>query len=294
MGGGHGFFTNRFGLGADNLLEAELVLANGAIVIANDHNSYRDLFWAIRGGGGGTFGVLTKVTMKAHPGESLHAIRLSINPGLTTSKDGFVNATAYLMSVMPDWTDWGLTGHPILQSYRFNSLFTAPGKEAKAISDFVSPFAEKLRTYGVTVSVSNIDSSLNGLTISQNIALNAGITGLGRNGPGVMGSRLLSREGLKDVAGMERMIRTLMEKDYICEPFNVGGGAVAKNRALDIAINPSWRDAIVHFSILPFSQRNFTTVREVEDSYKQTQKDTMELLDPFSVNSSVYLNEVSF
>jgi hypothetical protein len=292
MGGGHGFFTNRHGLGVDNVVEVEIVLPTGEIVTANEH-SYPDLFWAIRGGGGGTFGILTKVTMKAHPGESLHAIRLSINPGAATGKDGFVQAMAYMMSIMPDWNDWGLTGHPILQNSRFNSLFTAPGKEAKAITEFVNPFAEKLRSYGVTVAVSNIDSVINALAISQNMALNAGISGLGRNSPGVMGSRLLSREGLKDVAGMERMMKTLMEKDYICEPFNVGGGAVARNKALDIAINPSWRNAIVHFSILPYGQRNFTTVQEVQDSYQQTQKDTIELLDPFSVNSAVYLNEVS-
>ena len=71
MGGGHGVFTNRFGLGVDNLLEVEIVLPNGDIVISNE-KLHPDLFWAIRGGGGGTFGVLTKVTMKAHTYESLN------------------------------------------------------------------------------------------------------------------------------------------------------------------------------------------------------------------------------
>lgn len=65
QGGGFGFFAKKFGTGAGNLLEAELVTANGDILTANACQN-KDIFWAIRGGGGGTFGVVTKMTMKTH------------------------------------------------------------------------------------------------------------------------------------------------------------------------------------------------------------------------------------
>ena len=71
LGGGHGPFNNWAGLGVDNLLEAELVLANGSLVTANArHNS--DLFWALRGGGGSTWGVLTTLTLRAHAFRGFH------------------------------------------------------------------------------------------------------------------------------------------------------------------------------------------------------------------------------
>jgi FAD binding domain len=291
MGGGHGFFTNRFGLGVDNVLEVEVVLPTGDIVIANAY-SYPDLFWAIRGGGGGTFGVLTQITMKAHPSESLNAIRLGVYSA-DSGKEGFVKGMAYLMSVMPEWTDFGLTGHPILQKYRYNSLFTAPGKEPDAITTFVSPYVERLKTMGMNITIQNITSIVNGFTISQNFALNAGIENNYEGGPGVMGSRLWGREGLRDIKALENSMRLLMDKGYILEPFNIGGGAVSKNRNLNVSINPMWRDAVVHMSILPPNQHNITLVREVERAYKETTKDTLDLLDQFSVGSAVYLNEVS-
>ena len=64
LGGGIGMFTRKCGLTIDNLLSADIVLANGRFVKANsDENT--DLFWAIRGGGG-NFGVVTSFTFKVH------------------------------------------------------------------------------------------------------------------------------------------------------------------------------------------------------------------------------------
>jgi FAD/FMN-containing dehydrogenase len=64
LGGGYGPLTTRFGLGLDNLLGAEIVLADGRIVWADDAQN-QDLFWAIRGGGG-NFGVVTQMRIRLH------------------------------------------------------------------------------------------------------------------------------------------------------------------------------------------------------------------------------------
>eukprot|EP01035_Chromulina_nebulosa_P020261 gene20261-26304_t len=54
LGGGYGYLSRLYGLSVDNLLEAEVVLASGEIVVANDDNEYSDLIYALRGGGAGT------------------------------------------------------------------------------------------------------------------------------------------------------------------------------------------------------------------------------------------------
>jgi FAD/FMN-containing dehydrogenase len=63
QGGGFGSWSKRYGTGAAGLLEAEIVTADGVVRVVNECLN-PDLFWAIKGGGGGTFGVVTRFTLR--------------------------------------------------------------------------------------------------------------------------------------------------------------------------------------------------------------------------------------
>lgn len=65
LGGGYGHFSRLYGLASDNLVELEMVDANGELLVINDHQ-HADLFWALRGGGGGSFGIVTKMKLKMY------------------------------------------------------------------------------------------------------------------------------------------------------------------------------------------------------------------------------------
>ncbi len=65
LGGGVGYLSRMYGLTIDNLLEADMVLADGSFVTVNAEQN-QDLFWAIRGGGG-NFGIVTSFKFKAYP-----------------------------------------------------------------------------------------------------------------------------------------------------------------------------------------------------------------------------------
>jgi FAD/FMN-containing dehydrogenase len=63
--GGFGSWSKQYGTAAANLLEAEVVTADGRIRVVNACND-PDLFWALKGGGGGSFGVITRLTLRTH------------------------------------------------------------------------------------------------------------------------------------------------------------------------------------------------------------------------------------
>ncbi|KZP23477.1 FAD-binding domain-containing protein [Athelia psychrophila] len=104
LGGGHSVLSPSYGLGVDNLLQAEIVTPDGKLQTVSECSN-PDLFWAIRGGGAGTWGVLTQVTYKAHPVVPLHAAFIGKSNSSTQENAQLISALA---NITPNLHDMGV------------------------------------------------------------------------------------------------------------------------------------------------------------------------------------------
>jgi FAD/FMN-containing dehydrogenase len=121
LGGGYGYLSRLFGMTCDNLLEVEMVTAQGTVIRANE-NHHSDLLWACRGGGGGSFGAVTSLLFQVHPIEKVVRFRMTWE-------------FSSLRSVVQFWQEWAPFTDP-----RLTSLLALPARnqgELRASGIFV-------------------------------------------------------------------------------------------------------------------------------------------------------------
>ncbi|OHW96854.1 FAD binding domain-containing protein [Colletotrichum incanum] len=109
-GGGHGYMTGEYGMGADNILEATIVVPNGDVVTANACKN-EDIFWAIRGGGGGTFGVIVNMTMKAYAIPKMRLLGFDAASKNGTSAKAWWKFVAQFHGLLPGLQQQGVKGY---------------------------------------------------------------------------------------------------------------------------------------------------------------------------------------
>ena len=129
LGGGYGWTSSKYGLACDNLISAEVVLADGSVVRASDQE-HADLFWGIRGGGG-NFGVVTEFEFRLQP------LGPTVLAGLTMFPiDGAPD-------VLPRWRDWADTAP--------NEIATACAVVTAPPEPFVPPELHGKPVFGIIV-----------------------------------------------------------------------------------------------------------------------------------------------
>ncbi|KAK0620677.1 hypothetical protein B0T14DRAFT_236015 [Immersiella caudata] len=119
-GGGHSPMSPLVGLGSDQALSLDVVLPSGRFVTANETHE-TDLFWALRGGGGNTFGVVTSMIVKAHPKIPVSGMTFSVLSGAETN----VSITLFWEAMYAYWRRF--PGFAEKRSYAYSTIFPAPG-----------------------------------------------------------------------------------------------------------------------------------------------------------------------
>ncbi|KAK3987469.1 bifunctional solanapyrone synthase [Cladorrhinum sp. PSN332] len=109
-GGGHSPMSSIAGMGADQVLEMDVVLPSGRFVTVNE-GSYPDLFWALRGGGGSTYGVVTSVVVRAYPQIPVTTLSFAFTTGPNVTVDTFFAGLKAYMTYFDAITAAGAYGY---------------------------------------------------------------------------------------------------------------------------------------------------------------------------------------
>ncbi|KAH7116804.1 hypothetical protein B0J11DRAFT_101210 [Dendryphion nanum] len=154
QGGGHSPLSSLYGTGADQVLSFEVVTADGKFITANS-TSNSDLFWAMRGGGGSTFGIATSVTVKAHPDMPTTASRFSFTSSKIGNETFWAGLRAYVDSFIPNADAGTYSYFTIIPNvwtgiFTFNmSPFFAPNKTLEQTKALLQPWFSRLDALGI-------------------------------------------------------------------------------------------------------------------------------------------------
>lgn len=300
-GGGHGILAPRYGLGADQVLEMEVVTPGGEILTVNECQN-TDLFWALRGvspppltpisstspnlplrfqGGGSTFGVVTAVTVKTFPTPSIAHIEFALVTS-DTNNPALFDMIAYIHSKFPSLGDAGLSGY----AFFFQSIPNPSDGGASQIGgitmtaivqDVNTTVAEQL----MAPIFAHIDKTWPGLfypvlkttpypTFLDWYNVNYDNSAAGTNS--LTGSRLLDEPSLTgNLTLTAEVFKTFTNVEHpggMGTAYLVSGKGVhnAVPRGGSNAVLPAWRKAYVHASMSPSLSQSPTPISRLPKS----------------------------
>ncbi|PVH70613.1 FAD-binding domain-containing protein [Cadophora sp. DSE1049] len=298
-GGGHGFMTGQYGMGADNILEATVVMPDSEILTANACQN-TDLFWAVRGGGGGTFGIITSLTVKAYPMPQVTLLGLSILANNHSSSTAWWDLIARVHSLLPQFQDQGLHGYYSLTGPPSSGTFAMDG--SFFVWDQPNGTAERITAPMKTMldgANDTVTSSLFSVYMPTFEALVQSLPSTGRAGTvrNLASSRLISRGVLTReytlfAQTLERIgPKSVAPVDGTPNP-SLSGTMSISHKLADNALNPAWRDTGIHLittqtwdDSLPDAQ-----VKQIIDDMTYSKLNALRELDP---GSGAYLNEAN-
>ena len=244
QGGGHSALASKFGLAADQTLEWEVVTATGEFVVARPDNQYKDLYWALSGGGGGTYGVVWSLTSKAHVDIPVSGANLTFeSAGLT--KEIFYEAVSAWHENLPKLVDRGaMTIYYITSAAFILTPFTGPGIPASEAKELLQPFLDTLERLGIKYNMTGPTDFPTYLDQFNTFELPIQV------GTAQYGGRLIPRSVVENnSAAFTAAIRFINEQEsaplFCGVGLNVNKSAARGNGDVDNAVLPAWRETLV-------------------------------------------------
>ncbi|KAF3018446.1 hypothetical protein E8E14_006015 [Neopestalotiopsis sp. 37M] len=291
-GGGNGPLISKYGMAADQVVSLEVVLPSGQFVSVDEEN-HPDLFFALRGGGGSTWGIMTSVVIRAYP--KTHITKSTWSFGAGIPLDTFWAGAEALFDQFPKWPKTGVYSYWSFScSNDTGCVFSmapqlAPDMDADEVLSLSQPLFDRLEELDISVdnlTIVEFNDYLSAFDDSWPESTNtAGIWAFHT------GSRLFPESNWEDpetVAAQMAIFRHTAENSGSFFGYNV---QPASNPLVNQtnAVDPAWRNTCLFLMSAAFWSQN-TTAPEIAAANQEL----VERLQPWreiAPNGGAYLNE---
>lgn len=287
QGGGHGPLSSRYGLAADQILEAEVITAAGDFITATLDNKHSDLLWALRGGGGGTFALLVSVTIKAYPELRVSSASLAVFNDGTNADAIYDSIGSFIQTTLPSLVDAGAFVVWIAGPFGFMiSPAYAPDLTSAELDQLLLPTLQTFKDKGLQYQYSSAESPTfldryNELqkTASWNVS------------DYNLGGRLVSRHvAVNDTENLITAIRYISSRTLMSGvSYNLQKGLSSLDGG---AVNPQFREALFGVSIgTAIDYQDWAVTLDGQD---QITNEFLPQLAKLMPNGAAYLNEADY
>lgn len=287
-GGGHGVFTSIYGMAADNVLKWEVVTAEGDHIVATP-KIYADLYWALSGGGAGTFEVVVSMVTRVYQDGAMGGASVSFEVETAGGIEEFWDAVAVFQSALGPVVDAGAV-----------------------VSYALTPTA--LSVYGIAVVNGNasmqqvlmqVTTAMAKISIPLNITETAHSTFLDffnqyflqavtkTPQAQLTGGRLVPRSVMESISGAQNVTQAFQSATnagfaIVCDALKANQSRLNHN-----AVLPAWRSALLHCIIV--KTWDFSISRTEMAAYQTTLTNVvMPQIEEATPVGGAYLNEANF
>ncbi|KJZ74985.1 hypothetical protein HIM_05471 [Hirsutella minnesotensis 3608] len=287
QGGGHSALSTVYGMAADNTLSFDVVLTSGVLVTAS-RTENQDLYWALSGGGGGTYGIVISATIRAHPDAKVGGGSFSISAPKENPEKIYQILDDFHAGVTRIVDAGGFVFYSIGKGFVVGSGITFYNKTKEEAQAAVQPLLDAVSSKDKGLAVqsnftefsSYFDHYVHYVGPLPNGVLTVGTT--------LQGGRLIPRSAFTKLAPT---VKSLVEMGVT---FN-GFGINVTNHGHDNmnAILPQWRESIASTVL----QLPFDFEKPIAEMYAQQDRITKEvqpLIEAVTPGSGAYANEADF
>ncbi|GLI73825.1 hypothetical protein PoHVEF18_002054 [Penicillium ochrochloron] len=284
QGGGHSALSSKYGLGADQVLEWEVIDGTGRFLVANREQN-TDLYWALAGGGGGTYGIVWSMTSKVHPDGIVSGLNLTFS-ATDISTDTFFKAVELYNTHLPSIVDNGVMSLNFLTNTSFTiGPMTAPDMPLEKLESLFQPIRDGLDKLGIKYKYQSeeFDSSLAQFQ-AQMPLVEVAIA--------QYGGWLIPRSAIQENNhGLTEAVRSVVSNGGV---FTTVAINVSKQVSGDVhnAVLPAWREAIAHVVLSTTWEWNDS--KHILAAQEKMTNDFVPSLMKLAPNSGAYLNEADF